>query len=68
MYTKFIKISCSFKKKLLWRVDQIANIKKENSKTWSEEATNNLTAVSHMNACEMLLVMIIKTETESLFF
>ena len=30
------------KKKLLWRVDIIANIKKENSKIWTEEAINTL--------------------------
>ena len=61
MYAKFIKISRSFKKKVIVKG-------RPNSKTWSEVAINTLTAVSHMNACEMLLVMIIKAETESLFF
>ena len=37
MYTKFKKISCSLKKKLLKRADKMANMKNENSKTWSVE-------------------------------
>ena len=37
MYTKLKKISCSLKKKLLRRVDKMTNIKKESSKTWTEE-------------------------------
>ena len=42
MCTKFKKILRSFKKKLLWRVEKIANIKEENAKTWSEEAIDSL--------------------------
>ena len=38
MCTKFKKIFCSLKKKLLRRADKMANIKNENSKIWSEEA------------------------------
>ena len=42
MCTKFIKISCSLKKKLLWRVDKMANIKKEYSRTSPEETIATL--------------------------
>ena len=42
MYTKFEKISCSLHKKLLRRVDKMANVEKENSKTLLEEATDTI--------------------------
>ena len=51
----------------------MANIKKENSKTWSEEAIDTLfncyltlfNSHHHMNAYRMLPVVIVKTKTES---
>ena len=54
------------KKKLLRRVDKMANIKKENSKSLSEEVIDTLTVFSHMNAYGMLPVVIIKSKKESL--
>ena len=44
----------------------MVNIKKENAKTWSEEAVDTLTVFSHINAYGMLPVVIIKTKVESL--
>ena len=38
-------------KKLLWRVDKMANVKKENSEIWSEEAIDKLTNCFQSHEC-----------------
>ena len=40
-----------FKKKLLWRVNKIVDIKKGNSKTWSEEAIDTLINCFQSHEC-----------------
>ena len=52
MYSKCKKDIMFIKKKLLWRVDKMANIKKENSKSWSEEAINILINCFQSNGME----------------
>ena len=39
------------KKKLWWRLDKIPNVKKENSKTWSEEAIDTLINCFQSHEC-----------------
>ena len=39
------------KKKLWWRLDKMPNVKKENSKTWSEEAIDTLINCFQSHEC-----------------
>ena len=39
------------KKKLWWRLDKMSNVKKENSKTWSEEAIDTLINCFQSHEC-----------------
>ena len=53
-------------KKVIVKIDKIANKKKENSKTWSEEAIDTLINCFQSHECIWNVTMvIIKTKTES---